>query len=121
MRIVRGFTLIEVLVALFIASTMAVAVSQVVGQKVKLQLAARDRTFTGLCARELMARFEVEAYWPSPGRHQGQLQQGARMCHWQLQVNPTGLGKVRRAELVLFDAADKQQPLDRYSLFMAAP
>ncbi|TCK03538.1 type II secretion system protein [Marinobacterium mangrovicola] len=121
MRLQQGFTLIEVMVALFIAATMAVAVSQVIGQRVELQLASVDRTFTALCARELMARFEVESYWPSPGRQQGELVQGERVCHWQMDVNSTGLRGVRRGELVLFDETDKQRPLDRYSLFLAAP
>ncbi|MBS98858.1 MAG: type II secretion system protein I [Oceanospirillaceae bacterium] len=117
----RGFTLIEVLVALFIAAVMSLAVSQVVAQRVDVHVMGAVRTHAALCIRELSAVFKVEAYWPAPGRQTGEIKQGERTCYWQAQISATGLSSVRRAELTLYNDPARERPVDHYSLFLAAP
>lgn len=121
MRAHRGFTLIEVMVALFIAGVMVVAVAQVVSQRVDIHVSGQLRTHAALCARELMAEFQLERYWPAPGRAQGEMRQGGQTCYWQAEVSSTGLRSVRRAELSLFSDAQRRAETARYSLFLAAP
>lgn len=115
----RGFTLVEVLVALFIAAVMAVAVSQVVGQRVEVHLAVADKRFAALCARELSARFRIESFWPATGEHQGQFEQAGRTCFWRAEVNATQLDSVRRAEVRLYDDESAERALDRFMFYLA--
>jgi len=115
----RGFTLLEVMVALMIAATMAVMVTSVLRQRIDGHLAVRDRQVGALCARELIARFEVEGYWPQIDNVRGQLRQGAQICNWRMDLSYTGVADLRRGELSLLD--EDERPLGHYSVFLRRP
>lgn len=119
MRQSLGFTLLEVMVALMIAATMAVMVTSVLRQRIDGHLAVRDRQFAALCARELIARFEVENYWPQIDEVSGQLRQGAQTCQWRMNLSYTGVADLRRGELSLF--SEDQRPLGHFSIFLRRP
>ncbi|TLX54570.1 type II secretion system protein I [Stutzerimonas nosocomialis] len=114
-----GFTLLEVMVALLIAATLAVMVGGVLRQRIDGHLAVRDHQYGALCARELLARFEVEQYWPMRDEVGGELRQGPGLCLWQLTLGYTGVANLRRGELML--RAEDGRPLGQYSLFLQRP
>ncbi|MGM3425923.1 type II secretion system protein [Pseudomonas benzopyrenica] len=89
----RGFTLLEVLVALAIVAFMAVGVSQVIGQRLDIAGVAQARERAQLCARELQARWQVEGLTAS----QGELSQGGERCYWRLEGAGGPLGGQRLA------------------------
>ena len=115
----RGFTLLEVMVALMIAATLAIMVSTVLRQRIDGHLAVRDRQLGTLCARELIARFEVEDYWPQIDQVQGELRQGPQSCHWRMSLSYTGIANLRRGELTLEDA--DARALGHFSVFLQRP
>lgn len=117
----RGFTLLEVCVALGIAAVLAVMTSQVLRQRLAVQAGVQQHRLGALCARELLARFSVEQYWSSSDVGSGQLQQGGQVCHWHLQLRSTGVRDLRRGELRLFADRDQRLPLGQYTLFLERP
>ncbi|MBF8721638.1 MULTISPECIES: type II secretion system protein GspI [Pseudomonas] len=117
----RGFTLLEVCVALAIAAVLAVITSQVLRQRLAVQEGVQQHRLGLLCARELQARFTVERYWPPSNQNSGVLHQGGQACHWQLQLRGTGVRDLRRGELRLFADVDQRLPLGQYSLFLERP
>ncbi|WP_366856677.1 type II secretion system protein [Pseudomonas sp. 21LCFQ010] len=117
----RGFTLLEVMVALGIAAVMTVMVSQMLRQRIAVHQAVQQHRLGSLCARELEARFSVEQYWPAANQVQGQLQQGNQTCHWRLELGMTGVRDLRRGELRLFASRDEREPLGQFSLFLVRP
>lgn len=121
MRRMQGFTLLEVMVALLIAATLAVMVNGVLRQRIDTHLAVRERHLATLCARELVARFEVEGYWPQGNRVQGLLRQGAGECHWRLQLGGTGVVNLRRGELAIHADAAANRPIGHFTLFLQRP
>jgi general secretion pathway protein I len=116
-----GFTLLEVVVALAIASVLAVIASQVLRQRLAVQETVQQHRLGLLCARELQARFVVEQYWPAANQGSGELQQGGQTCHWQLQLRSTGVRDLRRGELQLFADREQRLPLGLYSVFLERP
>lgn len=114
----RGFTLLEVMVALLIAAIMVVLVNQIVHQRINSREAAQQHLLASFCARELRARFEVEGYWPSAGPQQGQLTQGGQPCFWRLSLTDTGVKQLRRGDLQLFADAQGQQALGQFIFFI---
>lgn len=116
-----GFTLLEVVVALAIASVLAVIASQVLRQRLAVQETVQQHRLGLLCARELQARFVVEQYWPAANQGSGELQQGGQNCHWQLQLRSTGVRDLRRGELQLFADREQRLPLGLYSVFLERP
>lgn len=117
----RGFTLLEVSVALGIAAVLAVITSQVPRQRLAVQDGVQQHRLGALCARELQARFAVEQYWPGSNRTAGELQQGGQVCHWDLHLRNTGVRDLRRGELRLFADRDQRVPLGLYTLFLERP
>lgn len=117
----RGFTLLEVSVALAIAAVLAMITSQVLRQRLAVQESVQQHRLGLLCARELQARFTVERYWPPSNQNSGLLHQGGQACHWQLQLRGTGVRDLRRGQLRLFADADQHLPLGQYSVFLERP
>ncbi|MBV4534746.1 MULTISPECIES: type II secretion system protein GspI [Pseudomonas] len=117
----RGFTLLEVTVALAIAAVLAVIASQVLRQRLAVQDSVQQHRLGLLCARELQARFAVEQYWPAANHNSGVLNQGGQACHWQLQLRRTGVRDLRRGDLQLFADRDQRLPLGQYSVFLERP
>ena len=114
-----GFTLLEVMVALFIAALLAVMVSGVLRQRIDGHLAVREHQQGALCARELLARFEVERYWPERDEVSGELRQGPMLCRWQMTLGYTGVRNLRRGEMRLF--GEDGRGMGQFSVFLSRP
>lgn len=112
-----GFTLLEVMVALFILAILAVTVSQSLYQRTAIALTQQQRLPLILCARSLESEFAIERYWPDLGHHEGPHAGQASQCHWQLEVEETGLPEVRRGTLQV-SAPPAPRPL-RFTVFLA--
>ncbi|MBI6952666.1 MULTISPECIES: type II secretion system protein [Pseudomonas] len=117
----RGFTLLEVSVALGIAAVLAVITSQVLRQRLAVQDTVQQHRLGLLCARELQARFVVEQYWPVTNQDYGVLVEGGQACHWQLQLRRTGVRDLRRGELLLHADRDQRLPLGQFTVFLERP
>lgn len=117
----RGFTLLEVSVALGIAAVLAVITSQVLRQRLAVQETVQQHRLGLLCARELQARFVVEQYWPASNQDNGVLVQGRQACHWQLQLRRTNVRDLRRGELLLHADRDQRLPLGQFTVFLERP
>ncbi|MGG7600394.1 type II secretion system protein [Pseudomonas sp. WC1] len=117
----RGFTLLEVSVAVGIAAVLAVITSQVLRQRLAVQDTVQQHRLGLLCARELQARFVVEQYWPVTNQDYGVLVEGGQACHWQLQLRRTGVRDLRRGELLLHADRDQRLPLGQFTVFLERP
>lgn len=85
----RGFTLLEMLVALAVFSLAALALVRLQG--VTLRTAADlDRKALGqIVARNLMVEVQSDPLPPSVGKEEGEVENGGRRWHWSRTVKPT--------------------------------
>jgi general secretion pathway protein I len=111
-----GFTLLEVMVALFIVALLAVTVSGVVGQRVDIAATVQDRDFAALCGRELLARFALQGR----GDTQGELVQGGRTCFWQLVGNGKQMAGIDSAILQVHGNTGERQLLGEWPVYFGA-
>ncbi len=123
----RGFTLLEILVALVVVSLSMGAVVQTVGSYTRNQANLRDRVFAQWVARNQLASVQIAGDWPSVGQKKGDVDfpedasgSKSREWHWVMQVTQTPEEDMRRLDIDVFraDADDDAAPVARLSGFV---
>jgi general secretion pathway protein I len=112
----RGFTLVEVLVALAIVAVALMASLRAAGALTESATQLRLRTLAQWSAENRLARIRIEAEWPAPGRRSiGCPQAGVELiCDEEVFQTPNAF--FRRVEISVFDA-DRQRRLARLTGF----
>ncbi len=127
MRRARGFTLLEIMVALVVVSLALGAVIQTVGGFTRTQAALRDQVFAQWVARNQLASVQVMGNWPRLGQQKGEVDfpedasgRRSRSWRWVMQVTQTGEQDMRRLDIEVFraDGDDDAAPLARLSGFV---
>lgn len=103
----RGFTLVEVLIALAVLAIALAAVMRVVVQAIDTTAALRDHIIALTVAQDRLALHQLRGDWPAPDTTTGTREQGGREWHWQEQVSTTPYAQLRRIEIEVRDADDK--------------
>ena len=89
MQNTRGFTLLEVLVALTVVAVALGALLKSTGQSVDNIAYLRDRTFAHWVAQNLLAEYRIRQVFPDPGTQQGSVRMAEREWYWRMLVEKT--------------------------------
>lgn len=92
----RGFTLLEVLVALAILSLTLMASLRVAGASIENTEALRLRQLADWVAQDRLAEHQALRNWLPVGLHSGESVQGGVRFHWQEEVSSTPNAQFRR-------------------------
>ncbi|VAW78699.1 hypothetical protein MNBD_GAMMA15-2313 [hydrothermal vent metagenome] len=127
MKQLRGFTLLEILVALVVVSLSLGAVIQTAGSYTKNQATLRDRVFAQWVARNELASRQISGDWPSVGQKKGEVDfpedisdAKKREWRWVMQVTQSPEADMRRLDIDVYraDADDDAAPVARLSGFV---
>jgi general secretion pathway protein I len=104
----RGFTLIEVLVALAVAAMGLAAVLAVVTNTANAAAGVRERSFAAWIANNRLVEVRISGTFPSVDRTTGDLDYAGLKWKWEQTVTQTDVPGMRRLEVRvrLADAAD---------------
>lgn len=98
----RGFTLLEVLIALAVLAIALGALVKVGAQQADALDHLRTRTFAEWVAADQLARLRLREPWPDTGELRGTSAMGQRDWYWVLRVSDTDEPNVRRLEVQVF-------------------
>lgn len=98
-RAVRGFTLLEVLVALAVLAISLGAVIRVASHSTATVSQLRERTLAAWVASNAINELLLSASWPPPGNRQGSELMAGQAWYWQMQVVNTDDPELRRLEV----------------------
>ena len=92
----RGFTLLEVLVALAIASFALVALWKVLGQGIFITGELPDRVLAGWVAHNHIVMRQATGHWPDTGIYEGHEEMAGITWYWKEEVETTSEPQLRR-------------------------
>jgi general secretion pathway protein I len=116
----RGFTLVEVLVALAVLAIALAAVLRAMGQAIDLSTALSQRTVALWAAEERATDHRLRSDWPSLDTTDGKMEFGDREWRWQEKVSTTPLEELRRLEIEI-RSPDSPDILARLTVFLRRP
>lgn len=105
----RGFTLLEVLIALVVVSLALIALTRTAGGQVNSFDALRERTLAGWVAANVLAETRIATPMPAVGNRDGRSRFADRDWRWKLEVKATDDPDMRRLDVLVF-LADAEQP-----------
>ncbi|MES2296690.1 MAG: type II secretion system minor pseudopilin GspI [Pseudomonadota bacterium] len=105
----RGFTLLEVLVALAIVGTALVACIRAVGSLTQNNGAMRAITFATWSAENRFIRLRVAGEFPVVGKNEYDCSQGELFLMCEEQVTATGNRGFRRVEIAVYDGRERSR------------
>ena len=121
----RGFTLLEVLVALAVFSVAAMSLMKVSESQFRVSQHLEEKTFAHWIALNVITEMQVNQDWPSIGEQTGKISMASREWKVIIKTQATPVSRVRRVELVVGlapkDFTDEMQNLTLLTGFIERP
>ena len=117
----RGFTLVEILVALAIVAIALTAGMRALTQATDSAAALKARTLALWIAQDRLAAAQIETPWPALGAYTGEAQQAGATFVWSATVATTPNPAFRRIEIVVAEPQTPDYALARLTGFLGNP
>lgn len=117
----RGFTLLEVLIALAVLAIAMLAVIGTAGTSTHIAAQLRDKTLAHWVAMNELTALRVAPTWPELGKQEDDAEMGGRKWHWEAKVVTTSDPDLLRVDIDVSDAADKDQVVSSLTGFLGRP
>ena len=119
----RGFTLLEVLIALGVLGIALGAITQSVGSTINNVSYLRDKTFAHWVGMNRVAELRSNGKWPSTGTSDGSEVMGNHEWFWKEKVSPLNeqFKELRRIEIEVRSKRDDKKSLASLSFVIGKP
>jgi len=104
----RGFTLLEVMIALAVFAITAIALLSQTSQGVSQSLYLEEKSYALWIAENTLTELRLKPEWPSLGAQEDQLSQFNRQWLIQTQVSDTGEKGLRRVDVKVARTEDSK-------------
>jgi general secretion pathway protein I len=122
MRNSRGFTLLEILIALAVLAIALGAVIKATSDFTGSHAYLQTRTLATWVASNVMVEFQVLDQWPGVGERKGTMEMGNREWRWLARISQTEEQELRRLDVdVMLEDSDEDTPLTTLSSFLRQP
>lgn len=120
MRSSRGFTLIEVMVALVIVAFALTAIAASMNQMIDSATAMRDRTYASWIAQNKITEIRLAGAMPEASTTSGELDYANTRWSWRAAVSETGIDNFMRID-VSVSYADSDYTVRTVTGFVGEP
>ncbi|MBI3903317.1 MAG: type II secretion system minor pseudopilin GspI [Nitrosomonadales bacterium] len=116
----RGFTLLEILVALAILAIALAAILRAAGAQTNHAEALRERLLADWVAQNRLALHAARGDWIATGMQNGEETQAGMRLLWREEINDTPNPAFRRIDVSVFAPDDEQHALRKLSGFLTS-
>ena len=116
----KGFTLLEVMVALAIVALSLIAVTSSIAQMIDSSSMMRDRTYATWIAQNIITEYRLSAATPDIGDTDGEILFVNRNWNWRAVVENTGINNLYRIN-VQVSLADNEDNIRTVTGFIGQP
>lgn len=116
----RGFTLLEVMVALAVVAIALSAIINTAGGNARNAIYLRDRTFAHWVAVDILTEYQVLGEWPADGSGNGSEEMAEQEWLWDMRVEQTPDAYVKQVT-VSVRHAESDQSLASVSGYLGRP
>lgn len=120
MKICRGFTLLETLVALLILAVALSAAFRALGATTVSASSLQSHLLGDWVAANRLAELRATGAWPEPGSGEGRATQAGRLFTWREEIRTTPNPLFRRVDILVFDEGGANA-VSKLSGFVARP
>lgn len=117
----RGFTLVEVLVALAVLAIALAAVMRAMAQAIDTTATLRQHEVALWVAQNRLVQHEMSQDWPSVDTTDGDADMGGRKWYWREQVSTTPEPKIRRIEITIRETAESKETVAKLVGYLRNP
>jgi general secretion pathway protein I len=117
----KGFTLIEVLVALAILAIALAAAARASGLSVSGSDRLRQHLLASWVAQNRLAEHAARRDWPDIGARSGETEQGGLPLRWEERVGATPNSRFRRIEISVYPVEEPDHEAARLAGYLVAP
>lgn len=102
----KGFTLVEVLVAMAVIAIGLAALISEAGRTTRLATELKLRTYAGWVASNALAEIRLEPGWVDTGRRRGEEMLANQRWYWLAEISNTEDDNLRRIDVYVSDSRD---------------
>lgn len=117
----RGFTLLEVLVALAVLAIALAAIMRAMAQAIDTTATLREHNEALWVAQNRLAEHQMRRDWPAADTIDGETEMGGEKWFWREQVSTTPEPKMRRIEITVRRLADSKETLAKLVGYLLNP
>ncbi|MGH8397288.1 MAG: type II secretion system minor pseudopilin GspI [Gammaproteobacteria bacterium] len=117
----RGFTLIEVLIALAVLAIGMIAVISTAGTSTRQAAELRDDTFAHWVAMNELTTLRLAPAWPAVGTQKGDAEMAGQKWHWQANVSNTSDPDLLRVDIDVSSALTPGTVVNGLTGFIGRP
>jgi len=117
----RGFTLLEVLIALAIIAVSLAAALRATSVTTDGSLLLKQKLLAQWSAENRLAELQARKAWPAPGVKEGETAQAGLNFIWEESVGNTPNTSFRRVEIKVYQGKDKSYALAQLVGYLANP
>lgn len=111
----HGFTLVEVLVALFVVTIGMTAVFMQLNQYATTSTYIRDKTLASWIASNRLTEMSIGPGWPELGEETDELEFANRQWRLEIEVSETDVDNLRRVDITVEFAEDPDTTIHQVS------